>query len=79
MTSQAPAGPSKLPKLATETPLKRDDWMLEGLSKADDDGADLFTGMGQTKVKTRPEKRDPDKVWRSHSVVFVLMIMAFRL
>lgn len=42
-------------------------------------GRTYLLAWGQTKVKTRPEKRDPDKVWRFHSVVFVLMIMAFRL
>ena len=65
LTSQAPAPVTGLPSLATETPIKRDDWMLEGTSKDDlDSSADFFSTLGgeTRKSKQPPPPPDPDNV-----------------
>jgi hypothetical protein len=65
LTSQAPVPVTGLPSLVTETPMKRDDWMLEGTSKGDpDSGADFFSMLGgETRKKRQPPPvLDPDKV-----------------
>ena len=65
LTSQAPAPVTGLPSLATETPIKRDDWMLEGTSKDGlDSGTDFFSALGgeTRKKKQPPPPLDPDKV-----------------
>lgn len=64
LTSQAPVPVTGLPSLATETPIKRDDWMLEGTSKDDlDSAADFFSTLGgETRRKQPPPVPDPDKV-----------------
>jgi hypothetical protein len=65
ITSQATVTSSESnlpPPLSTESPLKRDDWMLERTT-ADAAGSDFFSNMGTTKhKKPPPENRDPDKV-----------------
>jgi len=68
LTSQAPAPVIGLPSLVTETPIKRDDWMLEGTSKDDlDSSADFFSTLGgeTRKKKQPPPAPDPDKVWEA--------------
>lgn len=68
LTSKAPAPVTGLPSLVTETPIKRDDWMLEGTSKDDlDSSADFFSTLGgeTRKRKQPPPALDPDKVWES--------------
>jgi len=65
LTSQAPAPVTGLPSLVTETPIKRDDWMLEGTSKDDlDSSADFFSTLGgeTRKRKQPPPPPDPDNV-----------------
>jgi hypothetical protein len=65
LTSQAPAPVTGLPLLATETPIKRDDWILEGTSKDDlDSSADFFSMLGgeTRKKKQPPPAPDPDNV-----------------
>lgn len=66
LTSQAPAPVTGLPSLVTETPIKRDDWMLEGTSRDDDldSSADFFSTLGgeTRKKKQPPPPPDPDTV-----------------
>ena len=66
LTSQTPAPVTGLPSLATETPIKRDDWMLEGTSRDDDldSSADFFSTLGgeTRKKKQPPPPPDPDTV-----------------
>lgn len=66
LTSQAPSPITGLLSLVTETPIKRDDWMLEGSSKDDlDSGLDFFSTLGgETRKKNQPPPAsDPDKVF----------------
>lgn len=68
LTSRAPAPATGLPSLVTETPLKRDDWMLEGTSKDDlESSADFFSMLGgeTRKKKQPPPPPDPDNVCRA--------------
>ena len=65
LTSQAPLPVTGLPSLATETPIQRDDWMLEGTSKGGlGPDADFFSTLGgeTRKKKQPPPPPDPDNV-----------------
>lgn len=75
LTSKAPAPVTGLPSLVTETPIKRDDWLLEGTSKDDlDSSADFFSTLGgETRKKKQPlSAPDPDKVWETLIKLFLL-------
>lgn len=75
LTSQAPVPVTGLSSFVTETPIKRDDWMLEGTSKDDlDSSADFFSMLGgeTRKKKQPPPAPDPDKVCETPTKTLLL-------